>query len=467
MNISKERFLEKQGRQKRFLVTKILEGDTQTPIMLFQKLVGNEKGFLLESKEQGKEKGRYSIIGKSPFYETKGEDFKEVEEALKIYEVENEENLPFVGGAVGYAAYDIAKKFEKIPSVNEDILKMPDLHYMFVKEAVIYDHFKEKIILVKNIGEEEIYEEVEKEFQELIAIIEKPFIENKRNKEKNTKTAFSYTSNTTKEEFVERVRKAQQYIFDGDIFQVVLSQRFTMDITAEPFEIYRVLRGLNPSPYLFYINFGEYTLVGSSPEMMVEVRKGIVSTCPIAGTYPRGANEEEDERLAQALLQDEKEKAEHVMLVDLGRNDVGRISEYGSVKVPKLMEVEKYSHVMHLVSTVQGKMKPQYNMINALTSTVPAGTLSGAPKIRAMEIIEELEQQKRGVYGGAVGYLGFDGSMDTCIGIRTVICKEHKAYVQAGAGIVLDSVPEKEYEESLHKAKALLKTIEIAEGGNL
>lgn len=447
--------------------------DMETPISLFQKYVGEDLGFLLESKDSKDASiGRYSFISKNPLIrlayinnqifkndikvETDLPYMKFFQEELKKFSVENPNKLPFVGGAYGTMAYDIIREFENIPNNNPDDLKVPDSHMFFVMEGIIYDHFHEKITLVvlAEEGKEEEgqnrLDEIKKEIFQSTVKITFP----KANKSKKP-----VKSNVTKDEYIEMVKKAQNYIVEGDIFQVVLSQRWEMEQDMHPFEIYRVLRSTNPSPYLFYFNFGDYKVAGSSPEMLVELKDGHIKNCPIAGTRKRGLTEALDKEIAEELLNDPKEKAEHVMLVDLARNDMGRIAKIGSVKVTEFMSVHNYSHVMHIVSLVEGEKPEQENPFSVLSSFLPAGTLSGAPKIRAMEIIDELEKTKRGIYGGAVGYFSFDGNMDTCIAIRTMVIKDNKIHMQAGAGITINSVPASEYEECLNKVKVLIEAL--------
>lgn len=456
---------------------KQLSGDMETPITLYQKYVGDSIGILLESNEQPK--GRYSFIAKDPFaiiktkgnmavIETKGKiQIKEgkaldiVKEYLQQYSVENNTSIPFIGGAVGTVSYDIIRQYEKLPDENKDVLQLPDVHQMFIKELIAYDHMYQKINLI--ILEED-NEKGKKEAEIKLAKMQKQLSTNEfkidNYYESSEKEEKCIKSNMVKKTYMDIVKKAKKYIYEGDIFQVVLSQRWRVKTNEKPFKLYRKLRQVNPSAYLFYLNYGDYQVAGSSPEMLVEVRKDKVYTCPIAGTRKRGSNEEEDKVLAQDLLNDEKEQAEHVMLVDLGRNDMGRVANIGTVNVSKMMEVRYYSHVMHLVSLVEGQKTEQEDSFSVLSTFLPAGTLSGAPKIRAMEIIEELEPSKRGIYGGAVGYFGFDGDMDMCIAIRTMIINDENVYVQAGAGIVADSDAEKEYEETVNKAEALIKAIQ-------
>lgn len=445
-------------------------GDMETPVSLFKKYVNNDLGFLLESNDNSK--GRYSFICKNPSIRLSykngnivknnkiiATDMKFMDyfkNELDSFQIKNPDNLPFVGGAYGTLAYDIIREYENIPNNNPDDLDLPDSDMLFVQEGIIYDHFHKKIIIVV-LGEE------------------KDLILSKIRLEKIKKTIFSnpiqinspvvkksdkkVLSNTTKSQYIEMVNKAKKYIVEGDIFQVVLSQRWSMEQDMEAFEIYRILRSTNPSPYMFYFNLGDYNLAGSSPEMLVELKNNHIKNCPIAGTRKRGKTLEEDDLISEELLSDPKERAEHVMLVDLARNDMGRVAEIGTVKVTDFMSVHSYSHVMHIVSLVEGEKNKTETPFSVLASFAPAGTLSGAPKIRAMEIIDELESTKRGVYGGSVGYFSFDGNMDTCIAIRTMVIKDKKIFMQAGAGITLNSVPESEYDECLNKVKVLVESL--------
>ena len=388
----------------------------------------------------------------------KGKVLDYVKEQVSIPYLKTDIPLPFVGGAIGYVGYDVIRQYEKLPNVNPDELQAPEAYLMFYKQFISYDHYQHKMTLVHNVFPEdtEDYETITANLEKLAETMNqtngiRPFQEVNPNQQ--------VSSNVSEAEFCTLVEKAKEYIKAGDIFQVVLSQRLKIKSESEPFDIYRRLRTKNPSPYLFYIDLGDFQVVGSSPESLVTVQDGEVMTNPIAGTRRRGKNEEEDNELKKELLADEKERAEHVMLVDLGRNDIGRISEFGSVKLDKFMEVDIYSHVMHIVSKVTGKLKPGLTCFEALSACLPVGTVSGAPKIRAMGIIDELEKTKRGIYAGAVGYFSYNGNMDTCIAIRTIILKDGFAYVQAGAGIVHDSVPQSEYTETLNKAMALKEVI--------
>ncbi|MDI3482027.1 MAG: anthranilate synthase component [Tepidanaerobacteraceae bacterium] len=458
-----------------------VNADEFTPIELFYNLEGENK-FLLESAECGKTWGRYSFLGANPYMIVKsykdsiitvsngapkvekGRALDIVGNYFKTYDYRSIPGLPadlpaFTGGAVGYVGYDVIRLYEKLPDNNPDELHLPECFLMFYREVIIYDHFYHNLYVVYNAtpDEDTEYEHIVERLHEL-----KNTVLRKRNLHPLTAAknkAPEFRATCSQDAFCDKVRRAIEYIRAGDIFQVVLSERLAAATEVEPFEAYRRLRALNPSPYLFYMDFGDFHVVGSSPESLVSVKGGIVTTNPIAGTMPRGKTPEEDEKLKRKLLADEKERAEHAMLVDLGRNDVGKVSEFGSVQVQRFMEVDMYSHVMHIVSTVTGRLKQGKTCIDALLACLPAGTVSGAPKIRAMEIIDELEEKRRGIYAGAVGYIGFSQNMDFCIAIRTIIFKGGTAYIQSGAGIVYDSVPEKEYQEVLNKAAALKEVL--------
>lgn len=448
-------------------------GDMETPITLYQKYVRKNEGFLLESKEQPK--GRYSFLATNPFIVIKatgnqitiiqndeeivkeGRALDEVKRIVESFEIVNDTKLPFIGGAVGTVGYDTIKQYEKIPVENVDTVGTPDVHLMFVKECIAYDHYNHGISVIALEEDTPEGEKIaRKRIKDIKRMLKKDIIFEDADEE-TEKLVFQ--SNVSKKTFEEAVEKAKEYIYEGDIFQVVLSQRWSAECDTEPFTLYRRLRRLNPSPYMYYFKFEDYYIVGSSPEMLVEYKEGKIYNCPIAGTRKRGRDEAEDNALAADLLADKKEIAEHIMLVDLGRNDMGRVSKIGSVNVTKYMEVQNYSHVMHLVSLVEGEKRDDKDMFEVLMSFLPAGTLSGAPKIRAMEIIEELEISKRGIYGGAIGYFGFNQTMDMCIAIRTMVIKEGIVHIQAGAGIVADSVAESEYEETRNKAQALISAI--------
>ncbi len=450
-----------------------LSGDTETPISLYSKYVGDQQGFLLESKELPR--GRYSFMAANPYMVVKAykdevvtymgeakETFKGnplaiVEELMHGIDVTNTTDLPFIGGAVGTVSYDMIRNYEILPDDNDDTIKTPDSQLLFVRELMVYDHHFHQIhLVVLATDDREGQAEADKRFKDMEEAIYGPLEIVRSSKPLNV----NFESNMTKEEYMDAVVKAKQYIVDGDIFQVVLSQRLSgYEEGLNAFNLYRKLRQVNPSPYMYFFNMDDYYIVGSSPEMLVEMKNDVIKTCPIAGTRRIGHSEEENQALAAELLADEKERAEHMMLVDLGRNDMGRVSEIDSVQVDQLMEVHRYSHVMHLVSLVSGKRREGLSMFDVLMSFLPAGTLSGAPKIRAMEIIDELENRRRGIYGGAIGYFGFNGNMDMCIAIRTMVIKDDIINIQAGAGIVADSDPEKEYEETINKAKALVTAI--------
>ncbi|MGM9937111.1 MAG: anthranilate synthase component I [Candidatus Ornithomonoglobus sp.] len=461
--------------------------DMDTPISVFKRMATEKECFLLESIGNSQVTARYSFIGRNPFItfqsladeieisyadgETRkftGKPMEELEKLCGRFKAPKLEDIPsFNGGAVGFFSYDIIRQYEYLPNVNKDDLKLPDMHFMFTDEIIAFDHISQKIHIIVNIhadGDiEEGYsnasgriEEIRREMSDLSRLMEKS--------PKPRKTELKVESNMTKEEFCKKIEKAKEYIVNGDIFQVVISQRFTVETDIDPFNVYRALRRINPSPYMYYLNFDGYQIVGASPEMLVRVENGIVQTGPIAGTRPRGKTIEEDLQNEKDLLADAKEIAEHTMLVDLGRNDVGKVSEFGSVKVTRFKYIERFSHVMHIISDVEGKLRKDKSCFDALGSTLPAGTLSGAPKIRAMEIIDELETTKRNAYGGAIGYISFNGSFDSCITIRTGVFKDGRAYIQAGGGIVYDSVPENEYQESVNKSASVITAIREAGG---
>lgn len=481
---SLQQFQELSNSYRMIPVSMEIEGDTETPITLFKKLCQRGNCYLLESVEGGEKRGRYSYIGRNPLitikgydnraliqqgghsYTEKGDVLEITKKIMKTFEAPYMEKLPnFTGGAVGYIAYDVIRKYERLPHINEDDLQVPDIHLLITQEVIVYDHVTQKVIIIVNtLAEKEGKGGYETALEKLKSIQKEIYKNTYRlyKEEIVNLSPIKYLSNETKESFMEKVVKAKEYIRNGDVFQVVLSQRLQVDTDLSPFQIYRNLRSISPSPYLFYIDFGEYQVAGSSPELLIKVQGDRLETCPIAGTRARGKTVEEDEKLAKELIQDEKELAEHLMLVDLARNDIGKIAEFGSVEVSQYMEICKYSHVMHIVSNVIGEMKKRFDMYDALISCLPAGTLSGAPKVRAMEIIDELENKKRSIYGGAAGYFGFNGNMDMCITIRSILFKDQKAYLQAGAGIVADSNPEEEYKETLRKLKGLMETIEIS-----
>jgi len=468
-----------------------LLSDTLTPVLAFHKVARDgDYAFLLESVTGGEKIGRYSFIGANPFkvfaahgkevLMTRGRKKESFSSENPLVDLQNEiskyssvhvEDLPrFCGGAVGYASYDVVRYFERLSGMKPDTLKLPDLCFGFYDSMIIFDHIYKTVKVVVNaiVRDGNLKKTYERAIKRIDAMTRKlmrraPLVSEDISTKGEVKPKFR--SNFKKEEFCEAVRKCKKYIRAGDIFQVVPSQRLSMTTRANPFNIYRTLRVINPSPYMFLLKMKDHHLIGSSPEVMVRVENGTVTLRPIAGTRWRGKTPEEDLALESELLADPKERAEHIMLVDLGRNDVGRVCDYHTVKLDECMVIERYSHVMHIVSNVSGKLSKGKTAIDTLMACLPAGTLSGAPKVRAMEIIDEIEPEKRGPYGGAVGYIDFSGNMDTCITIRTIILKGKTAYVQAGGGIVADSVPEREYEESLNKAKALLKAIELTEKG--
>jgi anthranilate synthase component I len=446
--------------------------DLETPVSAFLKLNNGGYSFLLESVEGGEKLARYSFIGIDPYkvvsfgQSEKLNPLDAISTELNKYKMVQLGDVPrFCGGAIGYLSYEIAAHFEALPSPTADSLKLPESIFMFVKTMLVFDHVSHKIKVLSFVNLDgdidASYDDAKSRINEVIAGLSRPVPgKDAEGSFFDLSTKIVFSSNFPKDNFLSAVDKIKEYIASGEAIQVVLSQRMRVQVDVSPFEIYRVLRSVNPSPYMFFLNFKEFQIVGASPEILVRVENDIVTTRPLAGTRPRGKNAAEDLALEQELLNDEKERAEHIMLVDLARNDIGRVSEPGSVKVSELMTVEKYSHVMHLVTHVHGKLKKSMNMFDALRACFPAGTVSGAPKIRAMQIIAELEPEKRGPYAGTVGYLSFSGNMDMAISIRTMIVKNRIAYIQAGCGVVYDSIPEREYEESINKAKALLKTVE-------
>jgi len=484
-----EEFQEKAQNGNLIPVYREILADRETPVSAFEK-INDSCAFLLESVEGGEKIARYSFLGsnsslvlmsknkqvriiRGSHEESKeGDPLSILKVLLQSYRPVKVTGLPrFIGGAVGYLSYDIVRFWERVPEKNPDELGFPDCLFLIADTILIFDHLKHKIQVVSNAHIEgnprRAYDEAQEKIEAVIQKLYKSKIPHSNPTlvpvEKNS--SFTPVSNFSRSKWDKVVLKAQEYIRAGEIIQVVLSQRFHHRLRTEPFDIYRALRIVNPSPYMYYLKYHRLHIIGSSPELLVRVEDGIAETRPIAGTRPRGLNEEEDERLAHELMADPKECAEHIMLVDLGRNDLGRVCEYGSVSVTQLMAVERYSHVMHLVSHVRGKLPPGKDAFNTLRACFPAGTVAGAPKVRAMEIIEELEPTRRGPYAGAMGYFSFSGNLDTCITIRTILVKDQDVYFQAGAGIVADSSPEREYEETLNKARALHRAIEMAEEG--
>jgi anthranilate synthase component 1 len=470
-------------------ISRQLLSDTLTPLTAWCKIREEGHSFLFESVVGGEQIGRYSFVGTRPFLylsakgnevtlrsgetvktETAEDPLRDLESLLSQYQAVDVPGLPrFCGGAVGYAGYDIIRYSEHLPNVPEDDRNLPDLSFAFYDSMVLFDQINKTIRVValadgKVEDKRAEYDAACARIDELCDQLASPTEELQITDIDLSQTPdMKWESNFTQPGFERAVEKCKEYIQAGDIFQVVLSQRLELETTATPLDVYRALRVVNPSPFMFLLETPDGTLVGSSPEIMVRVEDGETTIRPLAGTRPRGQNKEEDDALAADLLADPKERAEHVMLIDLARNDVGRVSQFGSVKLSDVMVVEKYSHVMHITSNVMGQLLPGQSALDALRAGLPAGTVSGAPKVRAMEIIDEFEPHKRGPYAGAVGYLDFTGNMDTCIALRTLVMQGNKAYVQAGAGLVADSVPRTEYEETLSKARGLLKAIDIAE----
>jgi anthranilate synthase component I len=476
-------------------VAKSISADLLTPVSAFLAIAeGEPDAFLLESIEGGEKIGRYTFLGVRPFLrlESRGSEikiergrklerrtgnvFQVMKELLRAHRPAAMEGLPpFTAGAVGYCAYDIVRQLENIGARAQDDLDVPDCALMFFDRVLAFDHLRHQIHIVASadVTRESPAAAYRRAVSE-IARIEKKLAAGWKPahwRKPASKAKLAVRARTPKARFLDSVRRAKEYISAGDIFQVVLSQRWDFEPGAAPFDLYRALRTVNPSPYMFFLRFGGKSqsrgmhVFGASPEMLVRVTGRKVEYRPIAGTHPRGRDEAEDSALEKKMKEDEKERAEHVMLVDLGRNDVGRVSDYGSVKVRDLMFVERYSHVMHLVSALEGRLRPELDAIDALAACFPAGTLSGAPKVRAMQIIEELEPARRGVYGGSVLYADFAGNLDSCIAIRTLLMKGKKAYLQAGAGIVADSDPQREFEETENKSRAVLKAVDVARSG--
>ncbi|MBI5670274.1 MAG: anthranilate synthase component I [Chloroflexi bacterium] len=474
-------------------VYRTMPADLETPVSVYLKLTRTGGySFLLESVEGGEQVGRYSFLGVNPKGVVTVKDnhvtrvlhgvvttrpLAAAEDPLAAVKAEFErvqpvkvDGLPrFIGGAVGYLAYDVVRYFERLPDIATNDLDVPDAAFLLPDTLVIFDHAKHQLIILANAHNtgdpDAAYDDALRRIDDLTAMLRQPL---PALDPSLAPLDDELMSNVSRETFEDNVRRAKEYIAAGDAFQIVLSQRFTRKTSASPLAIYRALRMLNPSPYMFLLHFnGDFSLIGASPEMMVRLEDGVATVRPIAGTRPRGATAEEDERLAADLLADPKERAEHVMLVDLGRNDLGRVCDYGTVRVPNMMYVERYSHVMHIVSQVEGRLRAGMDAFDLLRATFPAGTLSGAPKVRAMEIIEELEGTRRGTYGGAVGYFSFDGSMDTCITIRALLMQGDTVHIQVGAGLVADSDPASEYQETINKGKAVAYAVQYAEHGLL
>jgi anthranilate synthase component 1 len=495
-------------------VCRTLTADLETPVSAFLRAAWPEREcVLLESVENGEQVGRYTFMGLTPFkrivargreititegkkvVDIEGDIFQVLRRALAGHKPARLPGLPpFTAGAVGFFSYDAVRQIERLPEHAKDELGVPDACLLFFDEVLAFDHVRKEIWLVVTAdvmrGDAgEIYDRAVQRLNKLEKRLAQPLPKQlvRKTRIQGKQARLKVKHRTAKKDFLAAVERTKEYIAAGDIFQAVLSQRFDVEPAADSFQIYRALRQVNPSPYMYFLRFAPdgplvglantpknsskrgkqptaaaLELAGSSPELLVRVNKGKVEYRPIAGTRPRGATEKEDEALAEEMIHDEKERAEHVMLVDLGRNDVGRVSEFGSVKVDRLMFVERYSHVMHIVSSIEGQLKKGLTAVDALRACFPAGTLSGAPKVRAMEIIEELEPARRGTYGGAVLYADFSGNLDSCIAIRSMLATGGKGYIQAGAGIVADSVPELEHQESLNKAQAMIRAIERA-----
>jgi len=444
---------------------KILPADTLTPILAYMRVQGDHK-VILESIPREKENARFSIVAYNPVFEVVYQDGILYENG-KVLEQDPFDylhqvtvkgltsDLPFAGGAIGFAGYDMIGVYEEIGSIPRDTIGTPDMHFFIYESYVIFDHKKEKVYVVEdNIYSGRSNDAVRQSLGKVVTDLQTQAPNEFTPQAMQT---LHFSNHIEKEVFMEMVAKAKKLIREGDMFQCVLSQRFSADFEGDPLDYYRNLRVTNPSNYLYFYDFGDYQIIGASPESLVSVKKGEVTTNPIAGTRPRGTTEEEDQALAHELLHDVKETAEHRMLVDLGRNDIGKIVQNGTVEVTKYMEVEYFRYVMHLTSVVKGQLLPHLTALDALKATLPAGTVSGAPKIRTMRRIYELEEEKRGVYAGAIGYLSATGDMDFAIAIRTMIIKNQKAYVQAGAGIVYDSVPENEFYETINKAKSMTR----------
>ncbi len=469
-------------------VVKSVSADLLTPVSAFLAISREEThAFLLESIERGEQIGRYTFLGSRPYMRVKGDQGKvEIERGRRSEVVQ--ENVfqvlkrllrehhpasipglpPFTAGAVGYFAYDVVRQLERIGDHAKDDLRLPDVELMFFDRLLAFDHLRHQIHIMAaaDVSRESPRRAYDRAVRDIAALEKKlasglsPALWRKSAKPKPGK--LKVHAATRREGYMRGVERCKEYIAAGDIFQVVLSQRLEFTPEVAPFDLYRALRQVNPSPYLYFLRTGETHILGSSPEMLVRITGRKLEYRPIAGTHPRGRDEAEDAQLEHKMRNDEKERAEHVMLVDLGRNDLGRVSEYGSVKVKDLMYVERYSHVMHLVSALEGTLRKDLDALDAFAACFPAGTLSGAPKVRAMQIIEELEPTRRGIYGGSVLYADFAGNLDSCIGIRTMLMRGKKAYLQAGAGIVADSDPAAEFQESMNKAQAVLKAVEMA-----
>ena len=490
-SLSLDQFRQYAGQGNLVPLYREILADYETPVSAFAKIDHGPSAYLLESIEGGEKWARYSFLGSgSPIivYEDRGDlvvvqgtrkrripsrgnPLERLRDMMESYRPVTMPDLPpFVGGAVGYLSYDMVRTFEDLAARQKDPLNLPDFAFLLTDTLLIFDNVSQKIKVVATAhvtakgarGIKAAYRSATERIERTITRLKRPL---RRTRLRRRRKPVVFTANMSKADFEKMVRRTKEYIRAGDIVQAVLSQRWEANVQAPSLQLYRALRVVNPSPYMYYLRIAGVELVGSSPETLVRCEDGVISVRPIAGTRRRGVTSEEDQQMERRLLADEKERAEHVMLVDLGRNDVGRVAKPGSVTVDSLMHVERYSHVMHIVSNVTGQLDESKTSYDVLRACFPAGTVSGAPKIRAMEIIDELEPTRRGPYAGAVGYFSFSGNMDMCINIRTVVVKNHQAFIQAGAGIVADSNPEHEYEETCNKAKAMMKAVELAEQG--
>jgi anthranilate synthase component 1 len=482
-NFKNFKFRHKRNQNQVLFISQKTRGDAEV-LNLIDNFLNEKNSFIFESVEKGIVKGRYTIFGKKPdkIWEfnnnksysintnnkkkrIKGSPKKIIENLIENFKYKTPSSLPPICSLLsGYFSYDSIRYIEKIPNTCTDDLKLPDVRLLRPKVLIIHDNLKKKVFYIINVFKNEKINNYEKKYLEIKKELNELKIQaSTKAKQVNIKKKFKkiiVNSNTSKNKFLSMVKKAKKYIKIGDIFQVVLSQRFQAKLTKEPLEIYKKLRVTNPSPFMYFFNFPDFQIIGASPEILVRLRSNQITIRPIAGTRPRGTNKAQDAFFVKDLLKDKKELAEHLMLLDLGRNDVGKVSKINSVKVTEKFNIEKYSHVMHIVSNVVGDFNNKYTKFKSLLAGFPAGTVSGAPKIRAMEIIDELETSKRKVYAGGIGYFSANGEFDTCIALRTALTKNNKFYVQAGAGIVADSKPQKEYEETVNKAKALLSSLE-------
>jgi anthranilate synthase component 1 len=490
-SLSLDQFRQYAGEGNLVPLYREILADYETPVSAFAKIDHGPSAYLLESIEGGEKWARYSFLGSgSPVVvhedrgdllviqgarkkriSSRGAPLERLKEMMEGYRPVTVPDLPpFVGGAVGYLSYDMVRTFEDLAARKKDLLNLPDFAFLLTDTMLIFDNVAHKIKVVATAhvtvkGERGIkaaYRSATERIERIITRLKRPL---RRTRPHRRRRPVTFTANMSKADFEKMVVRTKEYIRAGDIVQAVVSQRWEANVQASPLQLYRALRVVNPSPYMYYLRIAGVELIGSSPETLVRCEKRVISLRPIAGTRRRGVTAEEDQEMERRLLADEKERAEHVMLVDLGRNDVGRVAKPGSVTVDSLMHVERYSHVMHIVSNVTGKLDDSKTSYDVLRACFPAGTVSGAPKIRAMQIIDELEPTRRGPYAGAVGYFSFSGNMDMCINIRTVVVKNHQAFIQAGAGIVADSIPEHEYEETCNKAQAMFKAVELAEQG--